>query len=233
VRRAACTLALPLARLAALTLSGCSRRAPERAGRGGRPDTLANGLPRLLVPKLADWARTWSVAVPDLAPGALGRRDTAPFALLSPSAGAPRPDRFGAAALIAVASPDSARSLDFDRYLELERSHEGGIELGCGPDSAPELTDFRADSTWRIAVCGTPCFYDSAYWADAERFALTGAMDGGDQPGTPWRAFLEVYDLRSRLATRWLGPLVDAEPFDRYREVSDSTLAARLAAAGR
>ena len=100
------------------------------------------------------------------------------------------------------------------------------------PDSAPVLADFARDTLWRVSFCGTPCFFDGGYWLDRDRFALTGAMQTGEQADGPWCAFLEVYDLAARRVTRWTAAVVDDQSFARYRAASDSALAERIERAG-
>jgi hypothetical protein len=214
-------------------LSGCSRRASEGTGATSAADTLGNGVPLPLLPELTSWVRVWRHAIPDFAPDSLTQSGSASFKFDYAWAGARRTaDGVRTRALVDVLSPDSARSLDFDMYLDFDREGSGQILLEREPDSAPVLADFKSDTLWRVAFCGTPCFYDGAYWVDTDRFALTGAMQTSEQADGPWRAFLEVYDLQSRRLARWLGPTVDAQQFARYRAASDSSLAERLERAG-
>lgn len=147
-------------------IGGCSAgdgRAPESPSGA---DTLANGLPRPLAPKLTDWVRIWRHSIPSFASESLTYVGSAPFDFdyaWPGQAGAPS-DNVRARAFIDVLSPDSTRSLDFDMYLEFDRDEDGRIQIARGPDSAPVLADFKNDTLWRAAFCGTPCFYDGAYW---------------------------------------------------------------------
>jgi hypothetical protein len=122
-----------------------------------------------------------------------------------------------------VLSPDSTYSLDFDMYLDLGR---GVLERDV--DSAPVLADFRSDTLWQVAFCGTPCNYDGAYWVDAGRFALTGTAQSGPQADGPRQGFLDVYDLRTRYMRRWTTREVDDLRLTRYVAARDSALIARL-----
>lgn len=216
--------------LGALAVDGCSRRANERAAGA---DTLGNGIPRALVLRLAGWTRVWRHAVPGFTLDSFRRLPSETFRFdYARHEAEHRVDPVRARALIDVRSPDSAHSLDFDTYLDFERDESGKIVLGREPDSAPMLADLRSDSLWRVAFCGTPCFFDGAYWADDHRFALTGATQTGEGANGPWAAFLDVYDLRTHMTTRWLAVPVDDRAFDRYRSASDAALIERLENAG-
>lgn len=196
-------------------------------------DTLRNGLPRSLLPKLTSWVQVWRHAIPVLAADSLRRTSSAPFKFDYAWAGAGHvAEDVRTRALIDVLSPDSAHSLDFDMYLDFDRDDDGKIAPMREPDSAPVLADFKNDTLWRVSFCGTPCFYDGAYWVNSDRFALTGATQTGEQADGPWCAFLEIYDLRSRRITRWLAPAVNAAAFGRYSSASDSALVERLEIAG-
>jgi hypothetical protein len=131
-----------------------------------------------------------------------------------------------------VLSPDSALSLDFDMYLDIDRDEDGRILLMREPDSAPVLADFKRDTLWQVSFCGTPCFYDGAYWVSNDRFALTGATQTGNFAEGHWSAFLEIYDLRTRWVARWLSAPTEPQGFARYRAAADSALADRLDRAG-
>ncbi len=217
-----------------LLIGGCSRhkaRAPQAAAVA---DTLRNGLPSALVPKLAAWVANWRHADPDFSPESLVRGDSDPYQFDAAWRGAGHiSDGVRSRALVDVLSPDSVRSLDFDMYLEFDGGPDG-VSLGREPDSAPILADFKADTVWRVAFCGTPCSFDGAYWIDAERFVLSGATESGAgaQADAPWSAFLDVYDLRSRRMTRWLASTVAGPAFRRYVSASDSELTARVERAG-
>ena len=113
-------------------------------------------------------------------------------------------------------------------YLDFDRNGGSGRLFLREPDSAPVLADFKRDTVWQVAFCGTTCFYDGAYWVDNDRFALSGATQSGEQADGPWCAFLEVYDLLSHRITRWLGPQVDELGFTRYQGAADSALTKRL-----
>ncbi len=220
--------ALPAALLALAVLApGCARRpAPDKAAAA---DSLANGLPRALVPVLDAWVRTWDPALPGFAPESLARVSRVPFRFDSPQAGgglAWRPD-VRARALIVVLSPDSAHAVDYDRYLSFD-AEGGSLDVGREPDSAPMFFDYAGDTLWTIDFCGTTCFYDGAYWIDAGRFALTGATRTGDDANGPWQPFLDVHDLRTHARTRWLARTVDDEAFARYQRAYDALLRARL-----
>jgi len=219
-----------LAMLGALAVAGCSRQTNEQTAGA---DTLRNGVPRALEPRLAGWTRIWRHAVPRFRLDSLRRFPSETFHFdYAWRDTAHELDPVRAHALIDVRSPDSSHSLDFDVYLDFERNESGKIVLGREPDSAPVLADLKSDSLWRVAFCGTPCFFDGAYWADDRRFALTGATRTGAGSNGPWAAFLDVYDLRTRTVTRWLASPVDDHAFDRYRSASDAALIERLEDAG-
>lgn len=218
---------LPLAPIlliaAACLAGGCSRATDSRPTAGATSDSLKNGVPRALVPQLMGWSQLWRIANPRFATDSLTKVSVGPFELTAPRAGAKHPiPNARTRAGIEVLSPDSSKSLDFDVYL--------GLEAGTGrePDSSPALADFSRDTLWRVAFCGTACFYDGAYWVDENRFALTGASRSGEQADGPWGAFLELYDLQSQRRTRWSSRTVDAERFERFRAASDSALTARI-----
>lgn len=207
-------------------LAGCARRTSEVSKSASAADTLVNGLSRPLLPKLNAWTQVWRHAIPSFSADSLRRNGSATFAFGNAWAGAGRAATgVRAKALVDVLSPDSARSLDFDMYLDLDRD-------GREPDSAPVLADFKSDTLWQVSFCGPSCFYDGAYWVDADRFALTGATQSGEQVDGPWCAFLEIYDLRTRRRTSWIGATVDEPGFARYQAASDSALADRLERAG-
>jgi hypothetical protein len=195
-------------------------------------DTLSNGVPRGLAPGLAAWLVLWRHATPGFALDSLARFETRTLSFESARPGANRRlDPVRLAASIVMLSPDSSRALDFDSYLEFARDDDGSIDVGREPDSAPTLADFASDTTWRVAFCGTPCFYDGGGWVDTQRFVLTGATRTGDDADGPWCPFLELYDLRARRLDRWQGAPVEAIGFERFRIASDSALVARLESA--
>lgn len=215
--------------LVALAAAGCAPRAGDRAAAPAEPDTLANGLPRALAARLGEWQACWRRANPAFAPESLAcvGRDSLRFESAGPAGGRRFAEDARSRALLVVLSPDSTRLLDVDRYLGAE-SVEGG-RIARGPDSAPELVDFAADSLWTVGFCGPSCFYDGGFWLDRDRFALTGATQSGEQADGPWQAFVECYDLRTRRRVRWLGRPVEEAAFDRFRAASDALLSARLA----
>ncbi len=213
--------------------AGCARRSGGHAV--GAADTLANGLPRPLATQLAGWLQAWGAAAPGFAPESLLRVTREPYRFESPRPGngAKWVETLRTRALIEVLSPDSARSVDFDRYLVVDGETDGAPDFGREPDSAPVLRDFAADTIWTVDFCGTPCFYDGACWVDATRFALTGATRSGEQADGPWQAFLDVHDLFTHERSRWLSRPVDDEAFDRYQRAYGALLRARLREAAR
>lgn len=224
--RTRAALATLLLTLGVIATGGCSRPAHRDAT---STDTLRNGLPRALGPRVAAWTRVWRHAVPGFTLDSLRRLPSETFDFEDAWRDtAHELDPVRARALIDVLSPDSAHSLDFDTYLDFERDESGKIVLGREPDSAPVLADLRSDSLWHVEFCGTPCFFDGAYWADNHRFALTGATQTGESFNGPWAAFLDVYDLRARIRTRWLAVPVHDRAFERYRSASDAALIGRL-----
>jgi hypothetical protein len=224
------TLALLVA-LGSFT-AGCSRQGRERSAAPSGADTLANGLPRVLVPMLDAWVGNWRRAAPGFTAESLACVARGPFRFEygSPAGGKRFVEGVRARALVEMLSPDSTRVLDYDRYAAV--SDEGGFGLEREPDSAPMLLDMARDTLWTISFCGTPCFYDGGGWLDATRFSLTGATQSGEQADGPWQGFVEVHDLRTHERTRWALRPVDDEAFQRYRAASDSLLLARFAAAG-
>jgi hypothetical protein len=233
-RRHARALGFALVTAWAVLVFGCSRREEQRPVPAPVVDTLANGLPRSLAPQLAAWVEVWRHAVPGFAPESLARGASSPFAFDYgwPVHGGEPSGRVRERALIDVLSPDSAHSLDFDMYLDFDRDENGKTRILREPDSAPVLADFGSDTLWRVAFCGTPCFYDGACWVDAARFALTGATRSGPQADGPWQPFLEVYDLNGRQRTTWAARPVSDRQFRRYQSASDSALIERLEHAG-
>jgi hypothetical protein len=214
-------------------LPGCSHRSNQATITGSAADTLSNGLPRALLPKLAPWTQVWRYSIPSLVADSLKRNSSAPFKFDSGWAGVgPFVETIRSRALVEVLSPDSVHSLDFDAYLDFDKGPDGNILAEREPESRAVLADFRADSAWVVEFCGTTCFHDGSYWVDAERFVLTGATQTGEQADGPWCPFLDVYGLRSRSCTRWLAPAVNAFRFQRYVQAADSALAARLERAG-
>jgi hypothetical protein len=209
--------------------AGCSREAllPRVAG---TPDSLASGVPAALVPKLTDWVQVWRAAIPDFVLDSLRLADSsASFELRYFGPGSSWPsgavrDRAG----IRVVSPDSARAVDFDIYLELYRDAGGGFDYGREPDSAPVLANFVSDSLWQVAFCGTPCFFDGATWLDADRFVLTGAMRSGAMADGPWCGFLDIYDLKLQRMSSWRTDVVNDGAFGRYVAAWGSMMTARL-----
>jgi len=133
---------------------------------------------------------------------------------------------------VEVISPDSARSLDFDTYLDFDRGQDGGIHGMREPDSRAVLTDFRADSAWVVDFCGTPCDHDGAYWVDADRFVLTGSTQTGERLDGPRCAYLDVYDFVAGCRSRWQTRIVDEAHFYWWSQALDSALAARVERAG-
>ncbi len=211
--------------------TGCSRRGSERSPAPAEADTLANGLPRVLVPKLDAWVGNWRRAAPGFAAESLACVARGPFHFEygSPAGGRRFVEGVRSRALVELLSPDSTRVLDYDRYAEV--SDEGGLGLEREPDSAPMLLDMARDTLWTISFCGPACFYDSGCWLDTMRFALTGATQSGEQADGPWQGFVEVHDLRTHERTRWAMRPVDDGAFQLYRAASDSALLARFAAA--
>lgn len=222
-------LALTLIAACASLVMGCGRRGAEHAPAQAEADTLSNGLPRALVPKLEEWVAAWRQAISGFTPESLTCVSRVPFQFQSAQAGGGLKyvESVRSRAGILVLSPDSATAVDFDRYLDFDDG-EGGFGIEREPDSAPMLLDFAGDTLWTVDFCGTSCFYDGGYWADARRFALTGATRSGDQYDGPWQAFLEIRDLRTREASRWLASLVEDAAFERYQMASDSALLARI-----
>jgi hypothetical protein len=216
-------------------LASCSRRAAERPQppAPAPADTLANGLPHALTSHLASSAQVWRIAIPGFEADSLAWEGSVPFRFDYAWAGAAgASDDIRSRARVKVLSPDSTRSLDFDMYLDFDRDESGAIRLLREPDSSPVLADFRSDTLWREAFCGTVCAYDGAYWADAERFALTGTTRSGPAADGPRQGFLDIYDLWTRRKSRWVTRLVDDRECGRYAAASDSSLIARLEAAG-
>ena len=117
-------------------------------------------------------------------------------------------------------------------YVDFLRDGNGKVVVSGDVDSAPLLADFAKDSLWQIAFCGTPCFFNGAYWVDARRFALTGAVESGAHDDGTWRGFLDIYDLRTGLVTGWVSSLVDGEQLRRVVSATDSALVERLERAG-
>ncbi len=212
----------------AIAGSGCSKRSSKTTSTAAA-DTLGNGVPRVLVPQLNTWVQLWRHAVPQFGLDSLQSRAVGAFTFdyAQGEAGNYAEDVRARAGII-VLSPDSTRALDFDTYLDIGPAPDGTIELMREPDSSPALTDFARDSVWRVAFCGTTCFYDGAYWLERDRFALTGATQTGEQGDGPWCAFLEIYDLATRRLMRWQGPVVDEAQRARFAAASDSALAARI-----
>jgi hypothetical protein len=217
----------------ALLLTGCSRRAASPAASNSPGDTLANGVPRALAAQMSAWVGIWRQANPAFATETLVRGATRPYKFYSLSE---RAGRFTSGvrskAGIAALSPDSTRLLDFDAYVDFTRGPDGAALVEREADSTPTLADFGSDTLWHVAFCGTPCFYDGGYWIDASRFALTGAMQTGAQADGPWAAFLETYDLRTRLTTLWSADSVGEGQFARYQDAMDADLARRIERAG-
>jgi hypothetical protein len=214
-------------------LPGCARRTDHSGPTNSQADTLANGLPRALSPKLAPWIEVWRHATPTFALDSLKHAGPTPFKFDGGWAGTGgRVNSVRTRALIEVVSPDSTRSLDFDAYLNFGSDPDGGIEAEREPDSRAVLADFKLDSAWVVDFCGTMCAHDGAYWVDAERFVLTGDTQTGEQMDGPRCPFLDIYDLRSRLRTRWFGPTMSEAQSYRYALAVDSALSARLEQAG-
>jgi hypothetical protein len=222
-----------LAATVIVSLFGCSRESKKASEVRSAADTLANGLPRVLLPALSSWITVWRYAAPRFAADSLKRTSSEPFHFdyaWAPAGSRARGIR--ARAQVDVLSPDSARSLDFDRYLDFDRDPDGRIAPEREPDSSPILADFQRDSVWQVAFCGTLCFYDGAYWIDANRFVLTGATQTGEEGNGPWSSFLEVYELTTGRRTEWLSRPVDGAALARYQAAMDSSLADRLERAG-
>ena len=178
-------------------LPGCAQRAHRHDVTNSAADTLANGLPQTLLPKLAPWVQVWRHAIPAFTPDSLRHAGPVPFKFESGWAGTGgRINSIRTRALIEVVSPDSARSLDFDSYLDFGRGPDGNPLSEGEPDSRAVLADFKADSAWVVDFCGTTCSHDGAYWVDAERFVLTRTTQTGEQMDGPACPFLDIYDLR-------------------------------------
>src|SRR5258708_15958928 len=200
----------------ALALAGCSRRA-DRAGAVAPADTLANGVPRALLPRLAEWCEVWAHASPGFAPESLVRVSTEPFVLEGGWAGAGRSvDGVRSRARVDVASPDSAYSLDYDMYQDYSTGPDSSVSVEGEPDSSPILADFRRDWVYPLDFCGTGCFHDGAYWVDANRCALTGGAQSGEQADGPMRPVLDVFDLRTHLRSHCRGPQAPDPPLPRH-----------------
>jgi len=209
---------------AILLIAGCSNR-EHAAATGASADSLANGLPKALVGQLGEWNIAWRHANPRLAPELLVRAGTSPSHMAFYSADSRTIEEFRFKAILQTVSPDSAYSVDFDMYVDYFDQEGGEV------DSSPLLADFKSDSIWQVAFCGTPCFFDGAHWVDNDRFALTGATLTGEQAEGPWCAFLDIYNLRSGQVSRWVLPAVSESQFTRYRAAYDSILTVRLAQA--
>jgi hypothetical protein len=131
-----------------------------------------------------------------------------------------------------VYSPDSSRFVNFDMYADVSRDESGKIVLEGDVDSAPILADFKSDTLWRVSFCGTCCSFDGAYWMDSSRFLLTGLTQDCVR-GVDLRVFLDLYDLRSHMVHRWLGPKLGESEIHLYRAATDSALNARFSRRGR
>lgn len=221
--------ALALIAACASLVAGCGRRVAEHAPAQAEADTLSNGLPRALVPKLEDWVAVWRHAIPGFTAESLTCVSRGPFQFQSGQAGEAMEylKRARHKALLLARSPDSTHVLDFDRYLDFDDS-EGGHGIQREPDSSPALLDLGSDSLWIVDFCGTSCAYDGGSWVDSSRFVLTGCTRSGDQLEGPWQGFLQIYDLRTRQCGNWLSRTVDDEPFALYQAASESALLARI-----
>jgi hypothetical protein len=211
-----------MAAAAILTLASCSA-GERRTASAAAPDTLPNGLPRVLVAKLANWSIAWRHANPRFAPELLVRAGRSPYSFSVYGFGPRAMEDFRTQAKLQELSPDSTRSLEFDMYQDYFR--EGGGEV----DSAPLLADFKSDTLWQPAFCGTPCSFDGAAWVDNDRFALTGLNLTGENADGPPCAFVDIYDLRDGSVTRWVLPVVNEAEYEGYKTASDSILAERFA----
>ena len=225
---------------AVLSFGGCARKlgtpAPLREGSfaPAPADTLANGFPRAVAPKLASWFQLWQRAGTNLRADALHHGPSQPYAFqLAPVVHAGRwRDNVRTRAGIEVLAPDSLHAVDFDMELEVTREPDGIVRPERDVDSGPILADFARDSLWIVDFCGTPCGFDGAAWLDASRFVVVGTTQTGAGMDGPWAAFVDLYDLQRRTMTRWLSsPVTDAR-LAMYSNAAESTLAARLAAAG-
>ena len=214
----------------ALLLVGCGREHPRE---GSVADTLANGLPCRLACPLEPWLASWRRELPGLGLDSLVRGGEQRYAPYFAGKGAGWPDSsIRTRAGIIVVSPDSMRALDVDMYMDFDVGPGGRVLVMHEPDSTPLLFDFARDTVWHVEFCGTCCGYEAACWLDSTRFALAGGTEGGAVGDAPWRAFVDVYDLRARRCWRWVSRPVPREAFGRHTEFSDSLLGVRLVRAG-
>lgn len=218
---------LSLATLLLVGSPGCHYRMAIPPSSPAGADTLANGLPRALLPELAAWLAHWREGVPAFTPDSLVPGAISPLAFQVAAAGTDLHYVEGVRerAGILVLSPDSVHAVDFDRYIEVDPVRGW---LFRDVDSSPMLVDFVADTLWTVDVCGTSCSYDGAAWIDADRFALTGLTQSRPDGEGPLQAFLDVYDLRARTGRRWLGTPVEDAAWRRFSSATAADLGRRV-----
>lgn len=221
-------LAVMLAVLAIAGLQGCGSRTTPPAATRAEADTLANGLPRVALPVLAEWSARWRESVPTFAPESLVSEESGLTAMQPSGTGtdlrhvADVRERAG----IVTLSPDSTHALDFDRYVDID-PESGSLERDV--DSSPMLWDYAGDTLWTVAFCGTSCAYDGGAWLDANRFVLTGTTQSGPNYDGPAQPFLDLYDLAGRTTRRWLGAPVTEDALRRFGQACEASLSARVA----
>jgi hypothetical protein len=212
--RAVAALALGLALSAVLAVSSCGRR--ERAPQWtsvpyvGQGDSLINALR----PRLVQWLALWHQADPDFVLDSLARGERVRFQPERSMPVARAPGR--AAASLSQPSPDSARLLLPDSYIEVVRSRRG-IDLYREPDSAPAVVDLATGTQHVLFTYGTLNRFDDGFWIDASRFALWGWAQTGNEPPR-WAGTLAVYDLGDSTEVTYLTSPVDEAARQRYDE---------------
>ncbi len=200
--------------------AGCSRRSAERPASPAAADTLANGLPRAMVPALSAWTAMWQAAIPGFTPEslaggtwspALRGGDVQPLKNFYPAA----PEEQATFEVLSALSPNGRYRLVFDWYQEIVEE-EGGIEIGGEPDSAPLLLDLRLGSSNVFEFCGTYCGYDWGCWMDSTRFALAGwseATEGSES----YSGFLGLYSLADSSQQSFITRPVSKDGYEKYR----------------
>lgn len=213
-------LAVLLVAAAVGLCGGCSRRSAEKGPSAAASDTLSNGMPADLAPRLAPWAAMWQAAIPGFAVDSLtptGRARAFGQGHVQPARNVDPADSEEAAtfAVLGAFSPDGRYRLVFDCYQVISE-HGGEIVIGGEPDSAPLLLDLRRGLSNRFEFCGTPCGYHWGCWIDSTRFVLAGWTER-DARGDTLHGFLGVYSLADSSEVRYATRPVPRETFEKYR----------------
>jgi hypothetical protein len=207
-----------------LVISGCSKRQEDRpvatrdsvrAGPIGRTDATMNAI----APELEEWVAMWRTVIPGFEVDSLwgGKRQKwVPdrVSKLESNSDNENDEDTLTFRVLGIPSPDGHRILYIDSYQWIQGG-EGGIEAGGEPDSKPVLIDRHARIETDLEFCGTTCGFHWGRWLSADRFALGGWSDAGEDG--QWKlGSLSIYDVRDSTVINYVTRSVPDSEYARY-----------------